>query len=113
VKVINFSVQETLRLRWACREATRIAGWRVNGHAACNDANNWFEALGQEIKAFVGYGQEQKPVFGDFGVVRSATYYPYPEPLHKEMLGTEGTGALLKDETSDVSYLDIVDILDY
>ena len=81
-----------------------LAGFSDTAHAACNDANNWFKAPGPEIKVFVGYGQEQKPGFASFGVSQSATYNPYPAPLPKEMLGKEGSGTLLKDETSDVSY---------
>jgi hypothetical protein len=72
--------------------------------ASCNNAKNWFEAPGPEIKVFVGYGQEQKPGFGSFGVSQSRTYHPYPEPLPNEMLSKEGSGTLLKDKTSDVSY---------
>ena len=73
-------------------------------HAACNNVKNWFDAPGPEIKVFVGYKQKQKPGFGSVGVSQSATDYPYPEPLPKEMLGKEGSGKLSETETADISY---------
>jgi hypothetical protein len=73
-------------------------------HSACNSEKNWFEAPGQEIKVFVGYKQEQKLGFGSLGVSQSPTYYPYPEPLPKEMLDKEGGGKLSDTDTSNISY---------
>ncbi len=73
-------------------------------YAACNSAKNWFEAPGAEIKVFIGYEQEQRPGFGSFGVVQSASDAPYPEPLPKDMLGKEGGGKLSDDDTSSISY---------
>jgi hypothetical protein len=81
-----------------------LSGLSGTGHAACNDANNWFKAPGPEINVFVGYKQEQTPGFASFGVSQSPDYDPYPKPLPNEMLGKEGSGSLSKDETSDVSY---------
>jgi hypothetical protein len=81
-----------------------LAGFSDAAHAACNDAKNWFNAPGPEIKVFVGYEQEQKPGFDDFGVSQSGRYYPYPEPLPKEMLGKEGSGKLSDTENSYISY---------
>ena len=81
-----------------------LLGSSTLAQAACNSAKNWFEAPGPEIKVFVGYKQEQKPGFGAFGVGQSATDYPYPDPLPKEMLGKEGSGKLSETETSDISY---------
>jgi len=52
-------------------------------YAACNSANNWFEAPGPAIKVFAGYKQKQKPGFGSVGASQSATDYPYPAPLPK------------------------------
>ena len=73
-------------------------------YAACNSAKVWFEAPGPEIKVFVGYRQEQKPGFGSLGVSQSRTYYPYPEPLPKEMLSNEVTGELSDSKTSEISF---------
>ena len=76
----------------------------ISVQAACNSAKNWFEAPGADTKVFVGYKQEQKPGFGAVGIGKAAVDYPYPAPLPEKMLGTEGSGILSKDETSDVSY---------
>jgi hypothetical protein len=81
-----------------------LSGCSLDVQAACNDPKDWFDAPGPEIKAYIGYKQEQRPGFGSFGVGQSPVDYPYPEPLPKEMLGREGTGSLSKEETSDVSY---------
>lgn len=81
-----------------------LLGYSGATYAACNNAKNWFEAPGSEIKVFIGYRQEQRLGFGHFGVTQSATYYPYPEPLPKEMLGKEGGGKLSDTKTSDISY---------
>lgn len=81
-----------------------LLGYSNVAQAACNNAKNWFEPPGPEIKVFIGYKQKQKPGFGSFGVSQSSTDIPYPEPLPKEMFGKEGTGSLLNGQTSDVSY---------
>lgn len=81
-----------------------LSGCSLDVQAACNDPKDWFDAPSPEIKAYIGYKQEQRPGFGSFGVGQSPVDYPYPEPLPKEMLGREGTGSLSQEETSDVSY---------
>ena len=81
-----------------------LFGSSHSAYAACNIDKNWFEAPGPENKVFIGYKQEQKPGFGSFGVTQSDTDYPYPEPLPKDMLGKEGSGSLLREQTSNVSF---------
>ncbi|MYN41259.1 hypothetical protein GTP55_17995 [Duganella sp. FT109W] len=81
-----------------------LAGTSAFGQAACNSPKNWLETPGTDTKVFIGYKQEQKPGFGALNVGTSPVDYPYPDPLPREMLDTEGAGKLSKDETSDVSY---------